>query len=556
MIPPDEGSPRAPAAASKTTGGFLATAPPPAAVLRHDHPKPMPFGLDEPSPAPMQRKSHASRSDASNEGLPPTQGPAAVPLRRSSNFSEYNLDEARHLLNPGAAAPATHAPESSSLASLSLAFALLPAVAGVLVKDGHVLVTDIMLLGLSGVFLHWSVTQPWVWYHSAQQVRVEQESDTALEEDLQSNGSCLDTTQQQQQQQQQPKTSLDHVPEEEEEEEEERGGGEDGHSPIEKDSSSHPEHPPDLITSLKRSALRELYAHEVLALLSCFLLPILSAYLLHHIRVQLSRPSEGLVSNYNLTIFLLVSELRAFSHTIKLVKSRTLHLQRVLHGGQDPFPAPGQPPVAAAAAATAHLEDVLERIGRLEARSLADEFVREHSQDDHITMMGCDPGGSAGSTLEQKTSLLRDIRNAIQPDLDALNRAVRRYEKKAVLLQHQTDARFAAIDSRLDDALALAAVAAKNSSSRNVLVRMTGSCIGLGLVPFRALLQLFTLPVRSILGVINARKRRGRGPGLGTGTGMGMGSHARGSRLGGKQQQQAFQPRYGVDRVSPRVMKR
>ncbi|KAG6099902.1 hypothetical protein E4U30_005798 [Claviceps sp. LM220 group G6] len=552
MIPPDEGSPRAPAAASKTvktksnktTGGFLATAPPPAAVFRHDHPKPMAFGLDDASPAPMQRKSHASRSDVSkgsNEALPPPQGPAAVPLRRSSNFSEYNFDEARHLLNPGAAAPATHAPESSSLASLSLAFALLPAIAGVLVKDGHVLVTDIMLLGLSGVFLHWSVTQPWVWYHSAQQVRVEQESVAALEEDLQSNASCLDTTQQQQQQQQ-PKTSLDHVPEEEEEE---GGRGEDGQSPNAKDSSSHPEHPPDLISSLKRSALRELYAHEVLALLSCFLLPLLSAYLLHHIRVQLSRPSEGLVSNYNLTIFLLVSELRAFSHTIKLVKSRTLHLQRVLHGGQDPFPAPGQPPAAAA-----HLEDVLERIGRLEARSLADEFVREHSQDDHIMMMGCNPGSSAGSNLEQKASLLRDIRSAIQPDLDALNRAVRRYEKKAVLLQHQIDARFAAIDSRLDDALALAAVAAKNSSSRNVLVRMTGSCIGLGLVPFRALLQLFTLPVRSILGVINARKRRGRGPGTGTEPG----SHARGSRLGGKQQ--AFQPRYGVDRVSPRVMKR
>ncbi|KAG6311875.1 hypothetical protein E4U22_002319 [Claviceps purpurea] len=542
MIPPDEGSPRAPAAASKTTGVLIAAAPPPpAAVLRHDHPKPMACVLDEGAPAPMQRKSHASRSDASNEGLPPPQGPAAVPLRRSSNFSEYNLDEARDLLNPGAAARATHAPESSSLASLSLAFALLPAIAGVLVKDGHVLVTDIMLLGLSGVFLHWSVTQPWVWYHSAQQVRVQQESDTALEEDLQSNGSCLDTTQQQQQQH---KTSLDHVPEEEEE---------DGQSPNAKDSPSHPDHPSDLITLHKRSALRELYVHEVLALLSCFLLPLLSAYLLHHIRVQLSRPSEGLVSNYNLTIFLLVSELRAFSHTIKLVKSRTLHLQRVLHGSEDPFTtAPGQP-----SASAAHLEEVLERIGRLEARSLADEFVREHSQDDRIMMMGCSPGsGSAGSNLEQKVSLTRDIRNAIQPDLDALNRAVRRYEKKAVLLQHQTGARFAAIDSRLDDALALAAVAAKNSSSRNVLVRMTGSFIGLGLVPFRAMLQLFTLPVRSILGVVNARGRRGRGPGPGPGPGMGLGpgNHARGSRLGGKQQ--AFQPRYGVERVSPRVVKR
>ena len=58
------------------------------------------------------------------------------------------------------------------------------------------------------------------------------------------------------------------------------------------------------------AATNELYTHEVLALLSCFLFPLLGAYLLHTIRSQLSRPSEGLVSNYNLTIFLLASELR------------------------------------------------------------------------------------------------------------------------------------------------------------------------------------------------------------------------------------------------------
>jgi hypothetical protein len=42
-----------------------------------------------------------------------------------------------------------------------LAFALLPAISGALFKNGSAIVTDIMLLGLAGVFLHWSVTQPW-----------------------------------------------------------------------------------------------------------------------------------------------------------------------------------------------------------------------------------------------------------------------------------------------------------------------------------------------------------------------------------------------------------
>lgn len=87
-----------------------------------------------------------------------------MPPRRSSNFSEYSFSEAKDLLNPQGRPREHHdssSPETSSLAGLSLAFALLPAISGVLFNNGHSVVTDIMLLGLGGVFLHWSVTQPW-----------------------------------------------------------------------------------------------------------------------------------------------------------------------------------------------------------------------------------------------------------------------------------------------------------------------------------------------------------------------------------------------------------
>ncbi len=76
-------------------------------------------------------------------------------------------------------------------------------------------------------------------------------------------------------------------------------------------------------------ATNELYFHELLALMSCFILPACGAYLLHTIRSQLTRSSEGLVSNYNLTIFLLAAEIRPMGHLVKLVQARTLHLQRV-----------------------------------------------------------------------------------------------------------------------------------------------------------------------------------------------------------------------------------
>jgi hypothetical protein len=92
-------------------------------------------------------------SDSSSEALP----------RRSSNFSEYSLSEARDILNPRPHAQGEQLShhEASPLASLSLAFALLPAIAGVLFQNGTSVVTDIMLLGLAAIFLHWSVTQPW-----------------------------------------------------------------------------------------------------------------------------------------------------------------------------------------------------------------------------------------------------------------------------------------------------------------------------------------------------------------------------------------------------------
>ncbi|OAA38128.1 hypothetical protein NOR_06873 [Metarhizium rileyi] len=447
----------------------------------------------------MRRKSHASRSEASLDDLPP-----GLP-RRSSNYSDYSLSEARDLLNPrvhsGQELPN---PETSSLASLSLVFALLPAIAGALFKNGHSVITDIMLLGLSGVFLHWSVTQPWAWYHAAQQVRIQQESplETALEEEDHEDDDRYTSPARAPHK----TTNLDNVPEEEEAQEH-NGSPTSAQEKTAKHGGATPQ---------QQAALRELYMHEVLALLSCFLLPIVSAYLLHYIRAQLSRPSEGLVSNYNLTIFLLVSELRAFSHTLKLVQSRTLHLQRVVHG--NPFASPTR--------TGAQIEDMIERLSRLEARSLADEFVREH-------------GGLDAVQADEKASVARDVRNAIRPELDALNRAVRKYEKKATMLQYQTDSRFLALDSRLDDAIALAAVAAKNSSSKSLLVRTMESFVLIVLFPFHTILRVITLPLRSLVALANFNRKSPV-----------VAKHGRTPRST-KQT-----PRYNGDRVPARVTKR
>jgi hypothetical protein len=103
-----------------------------------------------------------SRSSQNHSFAPGNVG-FGPPPRRTSNFTDYSMSEARDILNPISRGDDDDLspPESSTLAPISLAVALLPALAGALFKNGGALVTDLMLLGLAGVFLHWSVTQPW-----------------------------------------------------------------------------------------------------------------------------------------------------------------------------------------------------------------------------------------------------------------------------------------------------------------------------------------------------------------------------------------------------------
>lgn len=51
--------------------------------------------------------------------------------------------------------------ETSNWDSAPLAFALLPAIGGMLFKNGSSVMTDVMLLALAAIFLNWSVRLPW-----------------------------------------------------------------------------------------------------------------------------------------------------------------------------------------------------------------------------------------------------------------------------------------------------------------------------------------------------------------------------------------------------------
>ncbi len=243
------------------------------------------------------------------------------------------------------------------------------------------------------------------------------------------------------------------------------------------DSTSNSAAPTSQPAPPQSSTSNELRIHEILALLTCFIGPLIGAWLLHHIRAQLSRPSEGLVSNYNLTIFLLASELRPLSHLLKLVQARTLHLQRVV--ATNPYTTMSQE-------SPENLQDFTHRLAELEAH------VAETS-----------PNVTAG----KQQDLTTQARKSLQPDLDALNRAVRRYEKRATLLSLQTESRLQDLESRMSDAITLAAAAERSSQSnkqrRGSGVYMVVDWIAAAmLLPMQIFLAIMAIPGKAIGAVL------------------------------------------------------
>jgi len=326
--------------------------------------------------------------------------------------------------------------EPSHWHSAPLAMALLPALGGLLFQNGSAVVTDLTLLGLAAVLLNWSVRLPWYvfskqasvgmrelimirdWYRSAQSIRPLSAPSTPPH----------------------PRRPSNTILEE----------GEESPNEFPTPPELQPPLPDELqdpkpLSTKQRSAASELRIHEILALIACFLSPALGAFLLHHIRSQLSRPSEGLVSNYNLTIFLLASELRPLIHLVKMVQARTLFLQRHLSPS-----------------------DIHSDLNTISPTSINALTARLDELETYIASSAPKSnGGPHPPPPPNPQDLLATLRKSLSPDIEALNRAVRRYEKRATLLSMQTESRLADLEARMGDAITLAAAAERGVSNFN-----------------------------------------------------------------------------------------
>ncbi|KAF3901830.1 hypothetical protein AA313_de0207740 [Arthrobotrys entomopaga] len=213
--------------------------------------------------------------------------------------------------------------------------------------------------------------------------------------------------------------------------------------------------------NVANGATLELEKNQRLALFCCFLGPLLGAWLLHAIRSQLSRPGESLLSTFNITVFVLGAEIRPSAHVIKLIRSRTRELQNSKY-----LPPPS----------------------KLEEMNLRIEELSFQLQ----TLM---------SAMNNEDELLGCVKKGIQPDLDALNRAVRRYERKEAMQSAQTEERLAYLDRRLNDALTLAAAAAasaQDNQTSSLGQFLTTWILWSFSIPFVILVKIIALLIRAI----------------------------------------------------------
>lgn len=260
------------------------------------------------------------------------------------------------------------------------------------------------------------------------------------------------------------------------------------------DSREGPQRQQHSRISTEAKAVKELQIHELAALASCFIFPLIGTWLLHGIRGSLSRPSEGLVSNYNLTIFLLASEIRPFAHLLKLVQARTLHLQRIVassHGSNE--------------VDSEKVRDLTKRLEELEAHVAEAAAARLSSSKEQQPT-------SQPETYDAPTLITHaavEARRALQPDIEALNRAVRRYEKRTALTTLQADTRFQHLEAQVHDAISLAAAAQTSSATRRdsyafTFINWACACI---VVPAQLALSMVSLPGRVASRCLQAGRR-------------------------------------------------
>ena len=174
----------------------------------------------------------------------------------------------------------------------------------------------------------------------------------------------------------------------------------------------------------------------------------------------------------NLSIFVLAAEIRPFRQLIRLLNSRTLHLQRIVTGNNDA--------VGSSSGNPHTIKDLEARIAELETILSGSNAVV--------------PNGSVPQRSDVADMIAAEIKKRADPRFDALERAMRRYEKRSTTLSMLTEQRLNIHESKIQDSLSLAAAAAHRTQKRGALAIVADSTVALMGVPFKLAADLAMWP--------------------------------------------------------------
>lgn len=110
--------------------------------------------------------------------------------------------------------------------------------------------------------------------------------------------------------------------------------------------------------------------------------------------------------------------------------------------------------------------------------------------------MRTDKATAADSVVTSTAESVKKSQNVMQSQIDALTRAVRRYEKRALAQSIQNEARLQDLENRLRDALSLAAVAATYSQRPGLTRNLLEGISALIFLPLQATWTAITYPFR------------------------------------------------------------
>lgn len=214
------------------------------------------------------------------------------------------------------------------------------------------------------------------------------------------------------------------------------------------------------MTDKQLEVSKQLRIAELQAFFGLVIGPLLGALLLHYIRGVMARPANGLITNFNVSVFVLAAELRPLRIAYTYLNQKSSTLQQELTD---------VPP--------AQYEELADKFRTVEA---------ELKQIKHTV----DSEGSFRSAAESdSTSNSSSIQG--QTDIAQIKQALRRFERYETQIQREYDEKIINLERKVADLINRPGVVGKDSGISHV----AGS---IALLPFKALWTFVTVPARLV----------------------------------------------------------